>query len=146
MFAAPWIVLGILQARILEWEAIPFSRGSNPGLLHCRKILYHLSHQGSHMPCCSLQWGFNKYEMKEFPQWSLGRTRGLILGPPMDTRIHWCPGPTVDPLCPWLHMCGFNQPDLVVLYYLTKKKNPHKWTCSVQIQVVFLPLSLTVCL
>ena len=42
---------GILQARILEWVAISFSRGSSqgssPGLLHCRQILYHLSHQGS---------------------------------------------------------------------------------------------------
>ena len=43
---------GILQARILEWVAIPFSRGifptqgSNPGLLHCRQILHHLSPQG----------------------------------------------------------------------------------------------------
>ena len=36
-----------LQARILEWVAIPFSRGSNLSLLHCRQILYHLSHQGS---------------------------------------------------------------------------------------------------
>ena len=46
-------VPGILQGRILEWVAIPFSRGispteeSNPGLLHCRRILYQLSHQGS---------------------------------------------------------------------------------------------------
>ena len=85
-------VHGILQARILEWVAIPFFRGSsqpkyqtqvsciaggfftvwatreaprlewvaissrqgifptqgsNPGLLHCRRILYFLSHQGS---------------------------------------------------------------------------------------------------
>ena len=46
-------VHGILQARILEWVAIPFSRGvfltqgSNPGLLQCRQILHHLSHQGS---------------------------------------------------------------------------------------------------
>ena len=46
-------VHGILQARILEWVAIPFSRGSfltqrsNPGVLHCRQILYSLSHQGS---------------------------------------------------------------------------------------------------
>ena len=44
-------VHGNLQARILEWVAIPFSRGSswpgNLGLLHCRQILYHLSHQGS---------------------------------------------------------------------------------------------------
>ena len=42
----------ILQARILEWVAIPFSsRCSWPrdwilSLLHCRQILYHLSHQG----------------------------------------------------------------------------------------------------
>ena len=42
-------VHGILQARILEWVAIPFSRGVsptqglNPGLPHCRQILYHLS-------------------------------------------------------------------------------------------------------
>ena len=41
-------VHGILQARILEWGASPFSRGSslpkglNLGLLHCRQILYHL--------------------------------------------------------------------------------------------------------
>ena len=43
---------GILQARILEWVAFPFSRGSsqpqglNPGLPHCKRILYRLSHQG----------------------------------------------------------------------------------------------------
>ena len=32
------------------------TQGSNPGLLHCRWILYHLSHQGSpdyEFPCCS---------------------------------------------------------------------------------------------
>ena len=45
-------VPGILQARVLEWVAIPFSRGSSwpgieLGLLHCRQILYHLSHQGN---------------------------------------------------------------------------------------------------
>ena len=44
---------GIFQARVLEWIAISFSRGifptqgSNPGLLHCRQTLYHLSHQGN---------------------------------------------------------------------------------------------------
>ena len=42
-------VYGILQARILKWVA--FSKGSsqesNLGLLYCRQILYHLSHQGS---------------------------------------------------------------------------------------------------
>ena len=30
-------VHGILQARILDWVAIPSSRGSNPALLHCRQ-------------------------------------------------------------------------------------------------------------
>ena len=48
-------VHGIFQARVLEWIAIPFSRGSqtqgsNTGLLcflHCRRILYPLSHWGS---------------------------------------------------------------------------------------------------
>ena len=44
-------VHGILQVRILEWVAISFSggilptQGSNPGLLHCRQILYCLSYQ-----------------------------------------------------------------------------------------------------
>ena len=37
-------VLGILQARILEWVAMPSSRGSSQGsnlyFLHCRWILY----------------------------------------------------------------------------------------------------------
>ena len=48
-----YTVHGILQARILEWVAVPFSRGifltqgSNPGLLHCRQILCQLSHKGS---------------------------------------------------------------------------------------------------
>ena len=44
-------VHGILQARILEWVAIPFSRGSSrlrdktPGLLHFGQILYSLSQE-----------------------------------------------------------------------------------------------------
>ena len=58
-FAAPWTgslpgssVRGILQSRTLECshsllEGIFLTQGSNPGLLHCRQILYHLSHQGS---------------------------------------------------------------------------------------------------
>ena len=47
------IVHGILQARILDWVAVHFSRviflpqGLKPGLWHCRQILYQLSHQGS---------------------------------------------------------------------------------------------------
>ena len=46
---SPWI----LQARILEWVAFPFSRGSSQPRdwtqvsPHCRRILYQLSHKGS---------------------------------------------------------------------------------------------------
>ena len=47
-------VHGILQARVLEWLAIPFSRVSSQAtdwsLVSCRQILYHLSHQGSALP------------------------------------------------------------------------------------------------
>ena len=45
----------ILQARILEWscnfllqDIFPI-QGSNPGLPHCKQILYHLSYQGKPM-------------------------------------------------------------------------------------------------
>ena len=53
LFANPWTVNGILQARKLEWVVFPFSKGSSqprnwtPGLLHCRRILYQLSYKGS---------------------------------------------------------------------------------------------------
>ena len=57
IFVTPWTVahqaplsMGILQARILEWVAIPSpgifpTQEGNPGLPHCRQIPYHLSHQ-----------------------------------------------------------------------------------------------------
>ena len=62
--ATPWTIaqqaplsMGFPK-RILEWVAMPSSKGggiksciqgSNQGLLQCRQILYHLSHQGSNM-------------------------------------------------------------------------------------------------
>ena len=51
-------VHGIIQGRILEQVSISSSGGSsptlglNPGLLHCRWILYHLSHQESPKALC----------------------------------------------------------------------------------------------
>ena len=64
-------VHGISQARILEWVAISFfqgifpTQGSNPSLLHCRQILYFLSHHGSLLHCeCSS----NKIEQIKFAQ------------------------------------------------------------------------------
>ena len=50
---------GILQARILKWVAMSFSRGFqglNSGLLHCKQILYCLSYQRS--PLNSVLLGF----------------------------------------------------------------------------------------
>ena len=78
-------VHGILQARILEWVAIPFSRGSfltqelNSGLLHRRQILYHLSHQRS--PNCSLvstkDWG--NYSGGSGRRWAIELLENLSL-------------------------------------------------------------------
>ena len=51
-----YIVHVILQARILEWVAFPFSSGSSHPrdwtqvYPHCRRILYQLSYQGSPSP------------------------------------------------------------------------------------------------
>ena len=48
-----YTVNGVLQAIILEWVTIPFSRGSSPPRdgtwVSCMagQMLYHLSHQGS---------------------------------------------------------------------------------------------------
>ena len=48
-----YTVHGILQVRILEWGSISLlqgifpTQGSNPGLLHCRRILYQMSCKGS---------------------------------------------------------------------------------------------------
>ena len=57
--ATPWIVvhqtpLSMGFSRQEYWSGLPCllqgnfpNQGSNPGLLHCRRILYSLSHQGS---------------------------------------------------------------------------------------------------
>ena len=60
-------VHGILQARIQEWVAISSSsrsswhRDETPGLLHCRQIPYHQSHQGS--PNCVIHYANNYKSM-----------------------------------------------------------------------------------
>ena len=71
-----YTVHGILQARILEWVAFPFSRGifqtqgSYPGLPHCRWILYQLSHKGS---ITILECG--AYPFSSRSSWSWNQTR-----------------------------------------------------------------------
>ena len=68
----PWSVRGLLQARILEdpllQEIFP-TQGSNPGLLHCRQILYHLNYQGSPRKVLArrkISWVVNYNTLKQF--------------------------------------------------------------------------------
>ena len=88
---------GILQARNLEWVAIPFSRRSsqsrdNLGLPHCKWILYHLSHQGSPVIRSGLNWDV----VTAGPQYgepSGGRRPWASPGIGMywcSMREHWC--------------------------------------------------------
>ena len=63
-------VYGILQARILEWVAISFAKGSSwprdhPGLLLCRCILYCLSHQGSPFTLTAEEGGRRRWKKKK---------------------------------------------------------------------------------
>ena len=84
-------VRGILQARILEWgshsllhDIFP-TPGLNLGLLHCRQIPYHLSHQGSpslpELVSYSRIWGLSGWDWypsshmgpAETPLWQWGK-------------------------------------------------------------------------
>ena len=60
LFATPWTVASTELLRAWDFlakstgvgchfllQGIFLTQGSNPGLLHCRQMLYHLSHQGS---------------------------------------------------------------------------------------------------
>ena len=58
LFATPWTVESMEFSRLEYWsgslsllQGIFPTQGSNPGLPHCRQILYHLSHQGSPLIC-----------------------------------------------------------------------------------------------
>ena len=76
LFAIPWAVachapLSMGSLRQEYWSGLPFPSprglpdpGINPGLLHHRQILYHLSHQGT--------YSFLLPDLK-FPQWSLNK-------------------------------------------------------------------------
>ena len=62
----PGSALRILQSRILEWVAMPSlqgifqTQGSNPGVLHCRQILYYLSHLGNSRPPERVAYPFSR--------------------------------------------------------------------------------------
>ena len=68
------------QARILEWVAFPSrggiqgifpTQGSNPGLLHCRQILYQLSHKESPRILDSHYWKLFHYHICYSDLWSV---------------------------------------------------------------------------
>ena len=68
---------GILQARILEWvchfllQGISLTQESNPGLLHCRQMIYQLSLQGSlYIVCGARAYAYNTEicRFSPFPQ------------------------------------------------------------------------------
>ena len=84
-------VRAILQAGILEWVAIPFSRGIShtqglsPGLQHCRQILYPLNHQGYGtitVPMGSFVPWEVRFHMTQLPQrdLSLEPSQSAVLG------------------------------------------------------------------
>ena len=65
LFVSPWTVayqapLSMGFSRQEYWRGVPLpspgdlpTQGLNPGLLHCRQMLYHLSHQGRPNICIS---------------------------------------------------------------------------------------------
>ena len=100
-------VHGILQARKLDWVAMPSSRGifptqgSNPGLPRCRQILYCLSPQGSPL----MRLTVHNFACSH-PQPGICRegTWGPLLGPCWDAapweRSHpWPAGPPHSQRC-----------------------------------------------
>ena len=78
-------VHGILQARVLEWVAISFSKGSSwprsgTQVSRIASRLYRLNHQGIHISYCM------KLFFKLYPAWFVGL---------------FCPHPPEDDFSPW---------------------------------------------
>ena len=81
-------VHGILQARILEWVAILSpgifpTQGSNPGLPHCRWILYCLSHHENPSYCYF-------FTLIEKPFWYKNNKKLLLWIQVSSSRNLWC--------------------------------------------------------
>ena len=77
-----YTVHGILQARILEWIAFPFSRGSsnqgsNPHLSHCRQIPCQLSHKESPRILEGVAYPFSSRSSQEL-NWGLPHCRRIL--------------------------------------------------------------------
>ena len=74
---------GIFQARILEWLAILFARGSSwprgqTDLLHCKQFVYHLRYQGSpKLEMVYSNFSANLYHMCK-QQWRWGKNKDFL--------------------------------------------------------------------
>ena len=74
--------MGILQARVLEWAAIPSSRGSSQPKDQiqsslCRWILYCLSHQGSNLSLVESTVGMSLSKLRETVKLGMLQSMGL---------------------------------------------------------------------
>ena len=92
-------VHGIFLARILEWVAMPSSRGSSwprdgtPGLLHWGHILYHLNHQRSpnHSPCLEkflMEWTWVDLS-RPYGYWKTPSRQYMIIKVHTAVMSHW---------------------------------------------------------
>ena len=96
------MVHGIPQARILEWIAVPFSKGSflNPGLLHWRQILYLIPGYGSKQTCwlplLTITMNSSVYHSRKYQEWE------------KQLYVRWCITFLLAPwyLCPPLPALG----------------------------------------
>ena len=92
-------VCGILQARILEWVAMPLSRGSSwPSnwmqfllcLLHCRWILYHWATGKAYTHTHTHTHTHTLYTWNIVNQWYFGgKKQWLLLGTLSLTCLFW---------------------------------------------------------
>ena len=106
-----YTVHGILQARILEWVAFPFSRGifptqeSNLSHPHFRRILYQLSHEGSPRILEWVAYPFSSGSSRPknqtrvsciagrfFTNWAIRQAYGSAGANFRTTRLRACPG------------------------------------------------------
>ena len=113
----------ISQARILEWVAIPSSRGTsqprevalNLHLLYCKQILYHLSHHGIEAPKMfnSYKISLRKYLRPNLIAFLRSKAWAWILALPRD----WNP-PTIG--CPMVRLPKY-QTWICVCFHTEKK-------------------------
>ena len=96
-------VHGILQARILGslslLQGIFPTQGSNPGLMHCRQIPYHLTHQGNPriLEWAAFPFSRGSSQLRDQTQVSCIAGRFLTIWPTRETQEYWSGQPFPSP-------------------------------------------------